>query len=127
MSGYQSALLLSASVIKQGDTLPVLTVTFQDNSEGSMGPVDLTTATLIKVVLKGKNGGTLVPGTCTALEATHGTATFAWTADNTGVPDMYGVEGVVTWTGGGTQTFPNAAAANPTLEIDAQLDPSAGL
>jgi hypothetical protein len=128
MAGYTSALLLSASIIKQNDNFPALVLTFQDNSEGSMGPVDLTNATTIKVVLKGQNTSTLVVGTCTPLEASHGTATFAWTQSNTSVADSYAVEGNIVWaSSAGSQTFPNAAANNPTLEIDAQLDAGSDL
>ena len=124
MTPYESSLTLSASVIKQGDTVPVLMLTFQDNSTGAMAPVDLTGAT-IRVVMKGQKTAPVV-GSCTLLEASHGTATWAWTATDTGSPDSYTVEATVTTTAG-VQTFPNAAVNNPTLEIDAQLDSGAGV
>jgi hypothetical protein len=128
MAGYESMLTLSVSNLKQGDTSPQLILTFQDNTEGSMGPTDITGAT-IKFVMKGKNGGTITPtagGTCTILEAAHGTASYTWQAGDLAVPDVYSVEAVIV-DATGTRTVPSMAANNPTLTIDAQLDPGAGL
>jgi hypothetical protein len=129
MAGYESTLTLSVSNLKQGDTSPVLVLTFEDNTEGTMGPTDLTGATSIKFVMKGKNGGTITPtagGTCPILEAAHGTASYVWQAGDLATPDVYSVEAVIV-DPTGTRTVPSMASNNPTLTIDAQLDPGAGL
>lgn len=126
VAAYSSTLTLSVATIKQGDTYPALTLTLAD----SEGPIDLTNATTVRFVMKGQTSATISPtggGTCTVVEAAHGTVSYAWQSADTQTPDTYGVEALITWTGGGKQTVPNSAQNNPQLEIDPQLDAGAGL
>ena len=104
-------------VLKQDDTVPALQVTLADSN----GPINLTNATSVKVVMKGNNTGTVVVGVCTVTNAIAGQVSYTFTAANTATPDVYQVEFEIVWAGGGEQTVPNAAASNPTVEIDPEL------
>ena len=106
-----------ALTLKQDDTAPALQATLSDSN----GPINLTNATSVKLVMKGNNTATVVVGTCTITNAAQGQVSYTFTAGNTATPDVYQVEFEITWSGGGEQTVPNAAAANPTIEIDAEL------
>ncbi len=111
--------------LKTNDTYPALKATLSDLN----GPVPLNGAT-VTVVLKGSAGG-LIVGNCTIINANEGIVSYQWEEGDTAVADTYEVEFMVDWgpTASGEpqlQKFPNAAANNPTVEIDASLDGAAG-
>jgi hypothetical protein len=54
--------------------------------------------------------------------APGGQVSYTWSGTDTAVADTYQVEFEIHWATGGIQTVPSAAAANPTVEIDADLE-----
>lgn len=108
---------MASLTVKQFDTSPALTATLTD----SVGAINLTSATSVKFVMKGKVSATTVTGTCTIVDAVNGKVSYAWVSPDTNTPDTYSVEFVIHWSAGGIQTVPNALAANPTVEIDANV------
>lgn len=107
--------------IKAYSTWPPLSAVLSDAN----GPIDLSTATSVTLFLEGTLGG-LITGPCTITDATAGTVQFPWAAGDTDVADTYELEFKIIWSAGGDQRVPNAAANNPTVEIDASLDGSTG-
>lgn len=69
-----------------------------------------------------------INGSSASVTVGKGQATFTPTSDETSVPGTYATEVMIVWSGAGTptQTIPNAAANNPTIEIDSRLDGSTG-
>jgi len=69
--------------------------------------------------------GTPVTATATgsgvSIIANRGMVSYTPTTTDTGTADVYAVEFAIHWTAGGVQKVPNAAASNPTIEIDADL------
>lgn len=108
---------MASLTVKQFDTDPALSATLSDVN----GPIVLTNASSVKFVMKGKSSATVVTGTCTIVDAVSGKVSYAWVAPDTNTPDTYSVEFVIHWTAGGVQTVPNALAANPIVEIDANV------
>lgn len=53
--------------------------------------------------------------------ANRGMITYTPTTTDTGTADTYAIEFAIHWTAGGVQKVPNAAASNPTIEIDSDL------
>jgi hypothetical protein len=96
--------------IREGDSLPVIKAVIID-SQGAV--VDLTAATAVSLEMRRP--------TSTSVFATHtgsfvnpktsGTVQYAWqTADTTGNAGNYLGHWIVTWTGGGIQSFPTDSA-----------------
>lgn len=106
--------------IKTFDTYPPLVATLTDQN----GPIDLTEATSVVVVLKGQSGATIT-GQCTITDAAQGVVSYQWEDGDTDNADTYQVEWMITWPSG-IQKVPNAAADNPTVEVDASLAGNAG-
>lgn len=119
---YASTLVLDRQSMKQNDTYPAMTLTLSDTD----GPIDLTDATSVRLILKGARTATVVTGMCTTENANHGQAEYAFGSTDTQTPDTYSAEAEIAWSSGGKQTVPSTADANPTLEIDQQLDPPTG-
>jgi hypothetical protein len=109
-------------IIKQYDTYPPLLATLTDSN----GAIDLTSALIVEFVMRGRNTGTPVTGNCTVVNATTGQVSYQWASSDTIVADTYDVEFYITWATGGKQTVPNAAAANPVVEVDADLAGASG-
>lgn len=112
-----------ALTIKSYDTYPPVAITLTDSN----GAINLTTATGVKFVAKGTQSMTVITGACTITNATTGQVSYSWGATDTQTPDNYPVEIEITWTGGGKQKVPNAAASNPVIEIDADLNGNLGI
>lgn len=106
-----------ALILKQYDTGPAVQATLTDSN----GAINLSSATLVKFVMKGQTTATTVTGTCTIVNATTGQVSYTWGATDTQTPDTYAVEFSIHWANGTIQKVPNAAAANPLIEIDADL------
>jgi hypothetical protein len=108
--------------MKRGDTFPPLKLTVEDAS----GLVDLTTATGIRVLIKSDSNlielvG--VPIDPPEDETENGVTVQRnlqadFSAGDTDIVDTYKIEVEVTWAVGEIETFPSAAADNPTLVID---------
>ncbi|MBV9805216.1 MAG: hypothetical protein JO130_18605 [Solirubrobacterales bacterium] len=121
MQAYSSTLELDRAVMKQNDTFPPMVVLLEDSN----GPIDLTGAQSVTLVLKGNQTSTLVTGPCTTENMHAGAAQYAWGASDTDTPDTYQVEVEILWGTGSRQTVPNAYASNPVLAIVQQLNPGA--
>lgn len=88
-----------------------------DSTAGTITMVDATTGAAANAT-KTATGETLT--------INRGQVTYTPTTVDTGTADIYPVELSVTWTAGGVQKFPNAAANNPTIQIDNDLDGASG-
>lgn len=87
--------------IKRGDALPALVA----DLSGDDGPVDLTSATAIRVL--GVRDGQLVIQQATGVTGSNqGVVTMPWPNGSTDVAGLIGFEFEVTWPGGKKQTFP---------------------
>jgi hypothetical protein len=105
--------------MKQDDTFPVLTAILSDQ----VGPVDLTAADSVKMIMKHSTGTPVVTGTCTIVTpqsgANQGKVTYDWVPADTSTTGTYDVEFQVTWNPGDIETFPNSGYKS--LEIKADL------
>lgn len=87
--------------IKRNDTLPILTATLEDQA----GPIDLTDALQVRVLLK--TDAVLITGVCTIADAPAGEITYTWDAvDDTATAGTYQGEFEITWPDG-VETIPN--------------------
>lgn len=103
--------------LKQNDTWPPLTFTLS----GTGGPIDLTTATSIKVILK--TASVVVTGTATKdpdQVVNKGKATYTWAVGDTAVIGTYDVEFEVNWGGSPAkiETFPNTGYLSLEIKDD---------
>ncbi len=87
--------------IKRGDNLPDLVA----DISGDQGPVDLTSATQIRV-LGVRNGDLVIQQTAGVTGSAEGVVTMPWPDGSTDVAGLIGFEFEVTWPGGKKQTFP---------------------
>lgn len=114
---------MSASyTIKTFSTYPPLPATLSDAD----GVIDLTTAVSVTLFLKGSKGGVITGNCDVAEDPTLGQVTYSWQPGDTDIADIYEVEFKITWNEGGDERVPNAAANNPTIEIDDSLDGAIG-
>lgn len=103
--------------IKAHDRLPSIQATLL--SAGV--PVDLTTATGVKFILKLENGSTpKVNAAATIVTAASGLVRYDWLAVDTDTPGSYLGEWEVTWSGGKKQTFPTLTYH--AIDVLADLD-----
>ena len=90
--------------LKQNDTWPPLNATLTDAN----GPIDLTAATGVKLILAPTGGGaTIVNAACTIVSAVAGTVRYTWTTGDTTTIGTFKGEFEITWTGGKIGTVPN--------------------
>lgn len=95
------------ATIKRGDRLPALTLTVT----GDGTPVDLTTATAVRLIVRAtsdRSNGPAYLDTTLAARPADGVLTYAWADGDTDTVGQYRVEVEVTWPGGLKQTFPGA-------------------
>lgn len=104
-------------VVKANDTYPPITAVLSDAN----GPINLTTATTVMFIMKSSTG-VMVSGTCTITSPTAGQVQYLWATSDLAVIGQYEVEFEIHWSGGGIQTVPNAETANPTIEVDRDLN-----
>lgn len=102
--------------LKQDDTWPAINATLSDAN----GPINLTTATTVKILLKPTGGGTLIQGTCTIVNAAAGTVRYQWVTGDTVAAGTYNGEFEITWADGKIGTVPNEGYF--TVEIIADLN-----
>lgn len=98
-----------AFTIKKGDTLPEINANLTTGPTAqSQSPVDLTTATIVILVIKPVAGGSAtrltgsVNGTPTA-----GNVKYVWIAGDTATAGTFNAEWEITFAAGKIQTFPN--------------------
>lgn len=107
---------------KTGDTWPLLTGTCEDEN----GPVDLSTAASVRVVIKPPTGATFGSAATLIGGGTTGQWSYKWGASDLTQVGDYSVEVEVTWASGTTppevETFPNNASRNPKITVSADLD-----
>ncbi len=98
-----------AFVIKQNDTRPKYVVQLVDNfGEPDQGPVDLTTATAVKLIMAAKVDGSIkVNDTAAITTPAQGIVTYTWDAADTDTVGEYDAEFEITWGDGGVETVPN--------------------
>lgn len=99
--------------IKRHDTWPPLGATLSDEN----GPIDLTTASQVLVLLK--SSSFLVDGTCTIdTPKTNGHVTYAWVAGDTANSGTYEAEFQIDWGSGRIETVPNDSYDTVTIMDD---------
>ena len=101
--------------LKQNDTWPALNATLSDVN----GPINLTTATTVKIIIKPTGGGSAITGTCTIVSAAAGTVRYSWVSGDTALAGTYQGEFEITWADGKIGTVPNEGYFS--LEILADL------
>ena len=106
--------------IKQYNTLPSLEATLVDY----LGlPVNLTGSTVAFAMRSKDNPSLVITGVAALADAPLGKVSYQWGPANTNTPGGYIAEFIVTYPGGGTESFPNGdyievhvvkSAANPS-------------
>jgi hypothetical protein len=98
---------------KQHDLWPPLVTVLEDDD----GPIDLTNAASVKVLMK--SGATRVSGRCTiAGDPTTGIVTYQWVSPDTDVAGTYDVEFEITWPSSRPETVPNSGYKSVVIEPD---------
>jgi hypothetical protein len=106
--------------IKRGDTWPPVDAVLSDQD----GVIDLTTATVVKLLFKTATGSTTYSRNCTITDAPNGAVRYAWTLADaatgpTSAVNSFNIEWEITWSDGGTTTVPNVGYK--TLAVTADL------
>lgn len=106
--------------IKRGDTWPPVDAVLSDQD----GPINLTTATSVKLLFKTTTGSTTYSRVCTITDAAAGKVRYAWTnldasTGPTSAVNSFNIEWEITWSDGGVTTVPNVGYK--TLSIVADL------
>lgn len=94
--------------IKRGDSWPPLDATLSDQD----GPINLTTASSVKLLFKTLTGSTTYTRTCTIISAAAGQVRYAWTLADaatgpTSVVNSFNLEWEITWSDSTITTVPN--------------------
>lgn len=107
--------------IKSGDTQPPLEVALLSNEL----PVDLTSATEVRLHLRATEGGPLLIDAAMTIvgSAADGVVKYQWVAGDTDVVGLFYAEYVVTWATG-EQTFPDDGYS--LIEVTPGLDATTG-
>jgi hypothetical protein len=102
--------------IKQHDTHPPIDAILK----AAGVPIDLTTATQVKILAKNATGSVTWSGTCTITSAAGGAVRYVLTGTtDTATVNTYSLEWEITWATGKITTVPNDSYL--TLEIKADL------
>lgn len=116
-------------VIGQHDRLPALQVTLTgtDATTGVDGPVNLSTATEVRLIMRGAAGPAAVsaPMVIDPDQVAHkGRCTYHWQTADTATAGAYNVQFQVTWGDGTPQTFPMGPTgpAYKRILVQAELD-----
>lgn len=103
--------------IKRGDLLPALTATLTDTIAGVVTPVNLTTATSIRVIGR-RESATVNLFDRAVTGGADGKVTMAWQAGDTSVSGRIYIEVEVMWPGSKPQTFPPSSQLVVRVEDD---------
>ena len=100
--------------IKQNDTRPKLVVTLLENyGEVDEAPIDLTTATSVKFLMRAQDAPPSDPPKVDAAAAittaASGLVTYTWDAADTDEAGVFEAEFEITWGDGGVETVPNGS------------------
>lgn len=109
--------------LKAHDRLPVIQAALtQKDNLGQDQPIDLTTATGVKFVMRNKDTSTVKVNSPAAIigSASLGIVQYQWGAGDTDVVGSYQAEWEITWPGPKKQTVPTASYH--TIDILADLD-----
>ena len=106
MSCATNVLLMS-----EGDTLPVVGGELLSCSTGQ--PINLTGST-VEFVMNDESDALVFSDSATVENALLGTVSYQWKSGDTDTPGTYYAKFVVTFPGGGQQSFP----ASPGIEIE---------
>jgi hypothetical protein len=98
---------LTTFTIKQNDQLPIIQATLY-NGDGT--PIDLTTASSVKFLMRSLTGSQAVKVNAAATidTAASGIVTYAWAAADTDTAGQFQAEWQITWPGPKKQTVPNS-------------------
>lgn len=110
---------MGVHVMKRGDTAPsmVVTITGFDVNTQSVGPVDLTEASEVRVRAV-QNGALLFDRDITATGQADGEATVEWQAGDTDQVGYIHCQFKVTWANGTVQTFPEDGTVRARVSLD---------
>lgn len=94
--------------IKRGDTWPPVDASLSDQN----GPINLTTATEVRMLLKTKSGSTSYSRVCEITGPLAGWVRYAWTSGDastgpTSVANTFNAEWEIEWADGTITTVPN--------------------
>lgn len=103
--------------IKQGDTRPVVQRYLVATTDGASSPVNLTTASAVKFVMKKDTN--LVSGAASIVTAASGCVSYTWGVNDTATVALYDAEWEVKWNDGGYETVPNGGYFS--IEVVADL------
>lgn len=107
--------MASDFTIKSHDQLPSIQATFST----AQGPVDLSSATSVKFIMKAGVGGTIVVNApAVIVTPASGVVRYDWLTADTATPGDYTAEWQVTWAGGKQQTFPTLTYHTVTILAD---------
>lgn len=100
--------------LKQHDTWPPLDATLED----AAGPINLTTAASVKLILKTPSGSTTITGTCSIVSAVAGTVRYLWQTSDTASVNTFNAEFEITWNDGKIETVPNSGYFEVSVVAD---------
>ena len=105
--------------IKRGDTWPPVDAVLSDQD----GPIDLTTATSVKLLFKTTTGSTTYSRVCTITNAVAGAVRYSWTSADaatgpTSAVNSFNIEWEITWSDGGITTVPNVGYKSLAIVAD---------
>lgn len=101
-------------ILKQHDLFPPLQATLSDQN----GPIDLTTATAVKLLMKTTDGRISVTGACAIVDAVNGVVRYQWVRGDTDNIGEYNVEFEITWPTALPETVPNDGYNLISIEAD---------
>lgn len=91
--------------IKKDDTRPAIARYLTQTVDGAVSPVNLTTASAVKFIMK--KDSNLVTGVGSIVTAASGAVAYLWATGDTATANLYDAEWEVKWNDGGYETFPN--------------------
>lgn len=104
---------------KRNDTWPPIDRTLTETIDGVKAPINLTTATQVKLLMESTDGLTGISIVGTIAAATQGKVSFTPTGTTFSTVESYNCEVEITWAAGKTETVPNDGYF--TLEVKADL------
>ena len=91
--------------IKKDDTRPVIQRYLIQNIDGATSPINLTTASQVKFIMK--KDANLVTGIASIVTPGSACVAYKWATGDTATANLYDAEWEITWADGGYETVPN--------------------